>query len=113
MSTMLAVAPSRDTNSMDQYHNVATYVVIIHFSTETLNNLTTTERVARTHPDVPPRLPPLPSTDHAEEMSRILFAPELIAPPPIVWLLDAFLAQLIRLGQASSKRMDLLESEFS
>ena len=55
-------------------------------ATETLDDLTATERAARTHPDAPPRLPPLPFTDHAEEMSRILFAPELIAPPPIVWL---------------------------
>ena len=55
-------------------------------ATETLDDLTATERAARTHPDAPPRLPPLPFADHAEEMSRILFAPELIAPPPIVWL---------------------------
>jgi len=53
---------------------------------ETLDDLTATERAARTHPGAPPRLPPLPFADHAEEMSRILFAPELIAPPPIVWL---------------------------
>jgi calcium permeable stress-gated cation channel len=57
-----------------------------HLATETLDDLTATERAARTHPDAPPRLPPLPFTDHAEEMSKILFAPELIAPPPIVWL---------------------------
>jgi calcium permeable stress-gated cation channel len=55
-------------------------------ATETLDDLTATERAARTHPDAPPRLPPLPFADHAEEMSKILFAPELIAPPPIVWL---------------------------
>jgi hypothetical protein len=31
-------------------------------------------------------VPPLHFTDHAEETSKILFAPELIAPPPNVWL---------------------------
>lgn len=51
-----------------------------------MDDLTATERAARTHPDAPPRLPPLSFAGHAEEMSRILFAPELIAPPPIVWL---------------------------
>ncbi|KIK96554.1 hypothetical protein PAXRUDRAFT_138207 [Paxillus rubicundulus Ve08.2h10] len=54
--------------------------------TETLDDLTATERAARTHPDAPPRLPPLPFTDHAEEMTGILYAPELLAPQPIVWL---------------------------
>lgn len=54
--------------------------------TETLDDLTATERAARTHPDAPPRLPPLPFTDHAEDMAGILYAPELIAPPPIIWL---------------------------
>jgi hypothetical protein len=85
---------------MDQYryvrrhHPISVTCILIHASicaasfsaTETLDDLTATERAARTHPDAPPRLPPLPFTDHAEEMSRILFAPELIAPPPIVWL---------------------------
>lgn len=75
MSTTLAVVPSRY-----QQHGP------VPLPTETLDDLTATERAARTHPDAPPRLPPLPFTDHAEEMSRILFAPELIAPPPIVWL---------------------------
>lgn len=55
-------------------------------ATETLDDLTATERAARTHPDAPPRLPPLPFTDHAEDMAGILYAPELIAPPPIIWL---------------------------
>ncbi|KAG5647674.1 hypothetical protein DXG03_008397 [Asterophora parasitica] len=54
--------------------------------TETLDDLTATERAARTHPDAPPHLPPLPFTDHAEDMAGILYAPELIAPPPIIWL---------------------------
>ncbi|KAI0003860.1 hypothetical protein BJV74DRAFT_812109 [Russula compacta] len=75
MSVTLAVVPSHY-----QQHGP------VPIPTETLDDLTATERAARTHPDAPPRLPPLPFTDHAEEMSRILFAPELIAPPPIVWL---------------------------
>jgi len=54
--------------------------------TETLDDLTATERAARTHPDAPPHLPPLSFTDHAEDMAGILYAPELIAPPPIIWL---------------------------
>lgn len=54
--------------------------------TETLDDLTATERAARTHPDAPPRLPPLAFDDHAEETSGMLYAPELIAPPPTIWL---------------------------
>ncbi|THH33123.1 hypothetical protein EUX98_g1076 [Antrodiella citrinella] len=58
----------------------------IPLETETLDDLTATERAARTHPDAPPRLPPLPFADHAEEMSGILYAPELLAPAPVIWL---------------------------
>ncbi|KIM47616.1 hypothetical protein M413DRAFT_439287 [Hebeloma cylindrosporum] len=58
----------------------------VPLQTDTLDDLTATERAARTHPDAPPHLPPLPFTDHAEEMAGILYAPELIAPPPIIWL---------------------------
>jgi hypothetical protein len=54
--------------------------------TETLDDLIATERAARTHPDAPPHLPPLSFGDHAEEMSAIMYAPELLAPPPIIWL---------------------------
>lgn len=54
--------------------------------TETLDDLTATDRAARTHPEAPPHIPPLPFTDHAEDMAGILYAPELIAPPPIIWL---------------------------
>ena len=57
-----------------------------HLETENLDDLTATERAARTHPDAPPHLPPLPFADHAEEMSGILYAPELLAPPPVIWL---------------------------
>ncbi|PCH34029.1 hypothetical protein WOLCODRAFT_113020 [Wolfiporia cocos MD-104 SS10] len=55
-------------------------------ATENLDDLTATERAARTHPDAPPHLPPLPFADHAEEVAGILYAPELLAPPPTIWL---------------------------
>lgn len=65
------------------------YVLIVFMirlsETETLDDLTATERAARTHPDAPPHLPPLAFTGH-EDMAGILYAPELIAPPPIIWL---------------------------
>jgi hypothetical protein len=94
MSTTLAVVPSQYQRHgpVPLRSSSSCLRILIHTSsvlflaTETLDDLTATERAARTHPDAPPRLPPLPFTDHAEEMSRILFAPELIAPPPIVWL---------------------------
>ncbi|THH08733.1 hypothetical protein EW145_g2508 [Phellinidium pouzarii] len=58
----------------------------VPLETESLDDLIATERAARTHPDAPPHLPPLPFADHAEEMAGILYAPELIAPPPMIWL---------------------------
>ena len=54
--------------------------------TDALDDLVSTEKAARTHPDAPPHLPPLAFTDHADEMSGILYAPELIAPAPVIWL---------------------------
>ncbi|KAJ7696606.1 hypothetical protein B0H17DRAFT_1053875 [Mycena rosella] len=75
MSLTLAVMPPRKPEQ-----------VSVPLKTETLDDLTATERAARTHPDAPPHLPPLSFTDHAQEMASILYAPELIAPPPIIWL---------------------------
>ncbi|KAJ6542659.1 hypothetical protein B0H19DRAFT_957413 [Mycena capillaripes] len=75
MSVTLAVMPPRKPEQ-----------VSLPLKTETLDDLTATERAARTHPDAPPHLPPLSFTDHAQEMASILYAPELIAPPPIIWL---------------------------
>ncbi|KAG6846106.1 hypothetical protein H0H87_006470 [Tephrocybe sp. NHM501043] len=75
MSVTLAVMPSN-----------SNYRGPVPLQTETLDDLTATERAARTHPDAPPHLPPLAFTDHAEDMAGILYAPELIAPPPIIWL---------------------------
>ncbi|KAF8527839.1 hypothetical protein BU17DRAFT_73534 [Hysterangium stoloniferum] len=54
--------------------------------TEDIDDLTATEQAARTSPNAAPHLPPLPFMTHSEEMQGILYAPELIAPPPIIWL---------------------------
>ena len=96
MSMTLAVEPSHyqqlgpvpiSTLLSSWYKGINSHSFFCFFLvTETLDDLTATERAARTHPDAPPRLPQLSFAGHAEEMSRILFAPELIAPPPIVWL---------------------------
>lgn len=75
MSLTLAVTPSSSTTRGS-----------VPLQTENLNDLTATERAARTHPEAPPRLPPLSFSDHEEDMAGILYAPELIAPPPIIWL---------------------------
>ncbi|KAH9858076.1 hypothetical protein C2E23DRAFT_718443 [Lenzites betulinus] len=58
----------------------------VPLETENLDDLTATERAARTNPDAPPRLPTLSFADHAEEMAGVLYAPELLAPPPMIWL---------------------------
>ena len=97
MSTTLAVSPSsfnftgvvplREFFYSQSLQRV--FIVNIYFTnveTETLDDLTATERAARTHPEAPPHLPPLGFTDHAKDMAGILYAPELIAPPPIIWL---------------------------
>ncbi|KAK0465471.1 uncharacterized protein EV420DRAFT_1637605 [Desarmillaria tabescens] len=75
MSVTLAVMPSSSTTRGS-----------VPLQTENLNDLTATERAARTHPEAPPRLPPLSFSDHEEDTAGILYAPELIAPPPIIWL---------------------------
>ncbi|KAG1757825.1 hypothetical protein EDB19DRAFT_1659240 [Suillus lakei] len=75
MSLTLAVMPSASSHRGP-----------LPLRTETLDDLIATERAARTHPDAPPHLPPLSFGDHAEEMSAIMYAPELLAPAPIIWL---------------------------
>lgn len=75
MSLTLAVMPSASSHRGP-----------LPLRTETLDDLIATERAARTHPDAPPHLPPLSFGDHAEEMSTIMYAPELLAPSPIIWL---------------------------
>jgi hypothetical protein len=91
MSVTLAVMPSSSTYKgavplRESYPDFELHMLIYYIETDTLDDLTATERAARTHPDAAPHLPPLPFADHAEEMSGILYAPELIAPPPIIWL---------------------------
>ncbi|KAK2461512.1 hypothetical protein APHAL10511_005975 [Amanita phalloides] len=73
MSITLAVSPAQ-------------FKGVVPLRTETIDDLTATERAARTHPDAPPHLPPLSFTEHADDMAGVLYAPELIAPPPIIWL---------------------------
>jgi hypothetical protein len=94
MSLTLAVMPPSSKNRGPiplrkcLYHSVIHALVYdsILSATENLDDLIATERAARTHPDAPPHLPPLSFADHAEEMAGILYAPELVAPPPIIWL---------------------------
>ncbi|KAF5392490.1 hypothetical protein D9757_002324 [Collybiopsis confluens] len=74
MSLTLAVMPSSSPTKSP-----------VPLETETLDDLISTEKAARTNPSAPPHLPPLPFT-HAEEMAGILYAPELIAPNPVIWL---------------------------
>ncbi|EIW86933.1 hypothetical protein CONPUDRAFT_115821 [Coniophora puteana RWD-64-598 SS2] len=75
MSLTLAVVPSESRQRG-----------ILPLQTETLDDLTATERAARTHPDAPPHLPPLSFAVHSEETAGVLYAPELIAPCPVIWL---------------------------
>ncbi|KAI0825014.1 hypothetical protein BC628DRAFT_1339042 [Trametes gibbosa] len=75
MSLTLAVSPSASETRGP-----------VPLETENLDDLTATERAARTNPDAPPRLPALSFADHAEEMAGVLYAPELLAPPPTIWL---------------------------
>ena len=51
--------------------------------TEDIDDLVSTERAAHTHPDA---APVLPSTDHASETASLLYPPELLVPPPMIWL---------------------------
>lgn len=51
--------------------------------TEAIDDLVSTEKAARTHPDAPPYLP---FNDRAEETAGLLYPPELLAPVPMIWL---------------------------
>jgi hypothetical protein len=51
--------------------------------TEAIDDLVSTEKAARTHPDAPPYLP---FNDRAEETAGLLYPPELLAPIPMIWL---------------------------
>ncbi|KZS96094.1 hypothetical protein SISNIDRAFT_451774 [Sistotremastrum niveocremeum HHB9708] len=72
MSITLAVAPSSGKRRRP-----------VPLANEDIDDLVATERAARTHPDAPPHLP---FVDPSEEMVEILYAPELLAPPPTIWL---------------------------
>ncbi|KAI8990545.1 hypothetical protein BD414DRAFT_413825 [Trametes punicea] len=86
MSLTLAVTPSASEARGPVPLGTSTLVPRWSPKTENLDDLTATERAARTNPDAPPHLPPLPFADHAEEMAGVLYAPELLAPPPTIWL---------------------------
>ncbi|CAE6487932.1 unnamed protein product [Rhizoctonia solani] len=66
--------------------------------TEDIDDLVSTERAAHTHPDAAPMIP---STDHALETAGLLYPPELLAPPPMIWLPND------RSGIARSEAYDL------
>jgi len=50
---------------------------------ESIDDLVSTERAARTHPDAPPQLS---IADPADETAGLLYPPELLAPVPLIWL---------------------------
>ncbi|CAE6471377.1 unnamed protein product [Rhizoctonia solani] len=66
--------------------------------TEDIDDLVSTERAAHTHPGAAPMIP---STDHAVETAGLLYPPELLAPPPMIWLPND------RSGIARSEAYDL------
>ena len=90
MSITLAVSPAQFQGAVPLRMSNERFLSILfnnsELGTETIDDLTATERAARTHPDAPPHLPPLAFTEHADDMAGVLYAPELIAPPPIIWL---------------------------
>jgi len=57
----------------------------VPLDTEGIDDLVSTERAARTRPGAAPRVA---FTDRAEETAGMMYPPELLAPTPIVWLLD-------------------------
>ncbi|CUA72197.1 Short transient receptor potential channel 7 [Rhizoctonia solani] len=70
----------------------------VPIETEDIDDLVSTERAAHTHPDAAPMIP---STDHAVETAGLLYPPELLAPPPMIWLPND------RSGIARSEAYDL------
>lgn len=90
MSITLAVSPAHFQGAVPLRMSNKCFISSLFnnsgLGTETIDDLTATERAARTHPDAPPHLPPLLFTEHADDMAGVLYAPELIAPLPIIWL---------------------------
>ncbi|KAG8689807.1 hypothetical protein FRC11_000472, partial [Ceratobasidium sp. 423] len=70
----------------------------VPIETEDIDDLVSTERAAHTYPGAAPTIP---STDHAIETAGLLYPPELLAPPPMVWLPND------RSGIARSEAYDL------
>ncbi|CAE6431762.1 unnamed protein product [Rhizoctonia solani] len=66
--------------------------------TEDIDDLVSTERAVHTYPGAAPMIP---STDHATETAGLLYPPELLAPPPMIWLPND------RSGIARSEAYDL------
>jgi calcium permeable stress-gated cation channel len=91
MSITLAVAPPGTWRGVVPLRMSTIHVHLLgadqsYTATETIDDLTATERAARTHPDAPPHLPPLSFTDSADQTAGVLYPPELIAPAPTIWL---------------------------
>ncbi len=55
---------------------------------DSIDDMFSTEQAARAHPSVPPRLPPLPFDGVADQCRYLMYPPELLAPPPVIWLPD-------------------------
>lgn len=69
--------------------------------TERLDDMFSTDRAARTHPGAVPHLGPLVFTEKPDELEWVCYAPELIAPRPLIWLPND------RSGVANSELQDL------
>jgi hypothetical protein len=57
-------------------------------ATDSIDDMFSTEQAARAHPSVPPRLPPLPFDEVADQCRHLMYPPALLAPPPLIWLPD-------------------------
>ncbi|KAJ1310485.1 hypothetical protein OPQ81_007218 [Rhizoctonia solani] len=71
---------------------------VVPVETEDIDDLVSTERAAHTYPGAAPMIP---SMDHAVETAGLLYPPELLAPPPMIWLPND------RSGIARSEAYDL------
>ncbi|CAE7207304.1 unnamed protein product [Rhizoctonia solani] len=70
----------------------------VPIETEDIDDLVSTERAAHTYPGAAPMIH---SIDHAVETAGLLYPPELLAPPPMIWLPND------RSGIARSEAYDL------
>ena len=67
-------------------------------ASESINDLVSTARAAATSPEAPPRLQ---APDPADDVADLLYPPELLAPDPIIWLIND------RAGVGRSEAADL------